>query len=88
MATNNANVINLWIGTDELLELLDVVITYESVARGLTRGHAAYELVLKAAHVETYPDKMRERFEDASRSRSARAASESLAAPRRSSRVA
>ena len=62
--------------------LLDAVIGYEALSRGLTRGQAAYELLLESVETWRYPAGIRKHIGDAERGRTERAAREALAASR------
>ena len=84
MAEQSATVLNVRLKDEALAEMLDVVVTYESTLRSLTRGQAVFELVLKSAQVDSYPAIVRERIEDTEQRRSDRAMRVSLAVPRRS----
>ena len=83
MASQNATVLNVRLKDEALVEMLDVVVTYESTLQGLTRGQAVFDLMLKGAELESYPLRVRNRIEEAEQGRGARAVRESLAVPRR-----
>ena len=83
MSQNRNVVVVAWLNDAALGEMLDVVLGYESVSRGLTRGQAAYRLVMEAALAEPCPERFRGRLDELEARRRARAVEESLSASRR-----
>ena len=83
MSNKNESVMVIWLNDSALGEMLDVVLGYESVSRGLTRGQAAYRLVMEAALADPCPERFRERLDEIEGRRRARAIAESLSAPHR-----
>ncbi|MBQ9004446.1 MAG: hypothetical protein IJ087_21620 [Eggerthellaceae bacterium] len=69
---------NISVGDDVSALLLEAVVSYEALSRGLTRGQALYELVREAAGKRRYPARVRKQLEDVRREGQAAAAQKAL----------